>query len=207
VQIIPEEPTAEWIARILQVQRAGQPHGVRRVGGTGIAAEAAQQHRDRFPEEAHARFHAERDDPPDRLEAVLRLGDGVGWKPGSDQPEELLLLAAIDLVAAGAVALLGAVEIQEDRLDSLETIEATSRYESVRGETYAAALPRLLTSEGWQVRSAGTEAEGLDLLTPEPDCPVLDLMLSDGDGESILRRAGEAGLRTRVAVTAGEGGY
>jgi DNA-binding response OmpR family regulator len=67
------------------------------------------------------------------------------------------------------------------------------------------AMSRLLASEGWQVRSAGTVAEGLDLLTPEPDCLILDLMLPDGDGESILRRVREAGLQTRVAVTTGEG--
>jgi DNA-binding NarL/FixJ family response regulator len=37
----------------------------------------------------------------------------------------------------------------------------------------------------------------------EPDCLVLDLALPDGNGEDILKRIRQRGLRTRVAVCTG----
>src|SRR4051812_29090418 len=67
------------------------------------------------------------------------------------------------------------------------------------------ALARLMSLNGWDVRTASTIAEGLALLTTGPDVVILDLMLPDGDGETVLRRVREAKLPTRVAVTTGEG--
>jgi DNA-binding response OmpR family regulator len=66
------------------------------------------------------------------------------------------------------------------------------------------ALRSHFRSQGWLVAEAATVAEGFDLLDPPPDCLVLDLMLTDGDGEEILRKVREDGLPTRVvAVTTG----
>jgi DNA-binding response OmpR family regulator len=72
-------------------------------------------------------------------------------------------------------------------------------------ETTRRTLAKLLSRRGWDVQSASTVGEGLALLDAEPECIVLDLMLPDGEGELVLRRVREAGLRTRVAVTTGEG--
>lgn len=71
--------------------------------------------------------------------------------------------------------------------------------------TTLAKLLKLHLDEGWQVLTAATIAEGLALVESEPDCLILDLMLPDGDGETVLRRVREAKLRTRVAVTTGTG--
>jgi two-component system response regulator RegA len=62
-------------------------------------------------------------------------------------------------------------------------------------------LARLMTLRGYEVRMAGTVAEGLDQVETEPDFLILDLILPDGGGEVILRRVRDANLRTRVAVT------
>ena len=67
------------------------------------------------------------------------------------------------------------------------------------------ALAKLLERLGWEVRAAASIAEGLELLDQEPDCLVLDLMLPDGDGESVLRAVRERHLRTRVVVATGTG--
>ena len=66
-------------------------------------------------------------------------------------------------------------------------------------------LARLLRLNGYEVRTAATVSEGLGSLHPEPDCLILDLMLPDGDGEVLLRRVREGGLRTRVVVTTATG--
>lgn len=66
-------------------------------------------------------------------------------------------------------------------------------------------MARLLSLNGWEVRTAATIAEGLAQLDPEPDCVLLDLMLPDGDGETVLRRVREAHPRTRVAVATATG--
>ena len=66
-------------------------------------------------------------------------------------------------------------------------------------------LRKLLIRLGCEVASATTVAEGLDLLAREPDCVVLDLMLPDGEGETILRKIRAERLPIRVAVTTGEG--
>jgi len=64
-------------------------------------------------------------------------------------------------------------------------------------------LRRMLTIRGWDVLEAATMAEGLAQLDPPPDCIVLDLMLPDGGGETILRRVRIEGLPTRVVVNTG----
>src|SRR3712207_2684031 len=64
-------------------------------------------------------------------------------------------------------------------------------------------LGRLLTRRGWEVVEAATIAEGLARLEPPPDCLVLDLMLPDGPGETLLRKVREDHLPTRVIVNTG----
>ncbi len=66
-------------------------------------------------------------------------------------------------------------------------------------------LARLLSLKGWNVQTASTVGEGLALLDSEPDCVILDLMLPDGEGETVLRHVRDAGLRTRVVVTTATG--
>jgi len=66
------------------------------------------------------------------------------------------------------------------------------------------ALRSIFKRNGWQVSSAATMAGGLDLLHSSPDCIVLDLLLPDGDGETILRKVRTDNLPARVvAVTTG----
>ena len=49
------------------------------------------------------------------------------------------------------------------------------------------ALETLLTAEGYQVRTAATGAEGLDLVSRAPfDAVLLDLMLPDRNGLEVL---------------------
>ena len=64
----------------------------------------------------------------------------------------------------------------------------------------------VLSSEGYEVRGAATGAEALSAATAEPpDVVVLDLMLPDTDGASLLARmrAEPALARIRVVVTTG----
>lgn len=65
------------------------------------------------------------------------------------------------------------------------------------------ALRLLLASAGWEVLVAGTVADGVRLLTRGPTWVVLDLMLPDGDGATVLREIRTAGLPIRVVVTTG----
>src|SRR5262245_36461418 len=67
------------------------------------------------------------------------------------------------------------------------------------------ALSSHLARRGWEVRAAATVREGLDLLEPEPDCLVLDLMLPDGDGETVLRADRRRHLRTRIVIASATG--
>lgn len=67
------------------------------------------------------------------------------------------------------------------------------------------ALTRLLERRGWLVDSAGTVAEGLERLKGKPQCVILDLMLPDGDGETVLRHVRNEKLAIRVVVTSGVG--
>jgi two-component system response regulator RegA len=50
-------------------------------------------------------------------------------------------------------------------------------------EPTRSALRTLFALKGWDVRVAGTLADGLGLLSPPPDCVLLDLMLPDGNGD------------------------
>jgi DNA-binding response OmpR family regulator len=61
-------------------------------------------------------------------------------------------------------------------------------------------LTRILGQSGWTVRAVPTLAEGLALLDTKPDCVVVDLQLSDGLGEAVVRRIREQGLVSRVVV-------
>src|SRR4051794_38775315 len=64
-------------------------------------------------------------------------------------------------------------------------------------------LRRILSLCGWNVVEAATVAEGLAQLAFPPDCLLLDLMLPDGGGETILRKVREVRLPTRVVVNTG----
>ncbi|MHC5539797.1 response regulator [Singulisphaera rosea] len=65
------------------------------------------------------------------------------------------------------------------------------------------AMEALFRRQGWEVSSAKSVSEGLALLEPPPDCVVLDLMLPDGNGETILKRVRDAQLSSRVIVVTG----
>jgi len=67
------------------------------------------------------------------------------------------------------------------------------------------AYPQFYSRLGWDVNAAGTVAEALAALdsVPEPCCLILDLMLPDGDGVTVLKKVRDRGLRTRVAVCTG----
>src|SRR3954462_15182419 len=82
------------------------------------------------------------------------------------------------------------------------------RHALVLGEAHDSPqriLARLLSLNGWEVRTASTVAEGLVLLDSVPDCIITDLMLPDGDGETVLRRVRDDHLPTRVVVTTATG--
>src|SRR4051794_19285678 len=72
-------------------------------------------------------------------------------------------------------------------------------------DTTRRVLAPLLSLNGWHVQTASTVAEGLALLASGPDCVVLDLMLPDGDGETVLRRVRDERLPTRVVVATATG--
>jgi DNA-binding response OmpR family regulator len=67
----------------------------------------------------------------------------------------------------------------------------------------AGALRALFSRRGWDVLSAGTLAEAEPLLQTNPAWMILDLMLPDGDGATLLRAIRAGGLEIRVAVTTG----
>lgn len=74
----------------------------------------------------------------------------------------------------------------------------------VEDDTISAnVLRKILMRIGWQVVIAGTMSEGLHRLDDKPDAIILDLMLPDGDGETILERVRQMGLSAPVAVTTG----
>jgi DNA-binding response OmpR family regulator len=65
------------------------------------------------------------------------------------------------------------------------------------------ALATVFEKNGWEVVQAGTVAEGLAALHAVPDCVILDLVLPDGEGETILRkvRADEISIRVVIVAT------
>jgi CheY-like chemotaxis protein len=63
------------------------------------------------------------------------------------------------------------------------------------------ALSGILRRRGFDVCIATTVSEGLNCLFDAPDWVVLDLMLPDGNGTTILRHIRTTHLHTRVAVT------
>jgi DNA-binding response OmpR family regulator len=65
------------------------------------------------------------------------------------------------------------------------------------------ALKGILTLRGWDVVVATTVAEGLEAIKSDLDAVVLDLMLPDGEGETVLRQLRREAPRTPVAVTTG----
>lgn len=67
------------------------------------------------------------------------------------------------------------------------------------------ALRQILTRMGLDVAEAASVSEGYRLLTtrPEPRCLILDLMLPDGRGESLLEYVRSQGWKTYVVVTTG----
>lgn len=64
-------------------------------------------------------------------------------------------------------------------------------------------MARLLARRGLVVDVAPTVAKALVALAGAPDLVVLDLMLPDGSGATVLRAVREAGLDCPVAVTTG----
>ncbi|HEV3166278.1 MAG TPA: response regulator [Isosphaeraceae bacterium] len=69
-------------------------------------------------------------------------------------------------------------------------------------ESTRRTLRRILTFQGWEIAEAGTVAEALAILASEQcfDWVILDLMLPDGDGETVLKRVRDDALKTRVMV-------
>ena len=66
------------------------------------------------------------------------------------------------------------------------------------------ALQRLLALSGYDVDSVGTVGAALDSLERRPcDFVIVDLMLPDGAGTTILQRARTNGSPARVAVATG----
>jgi DNA-binding response OmpR family regulator len=65
------------------------------------------------------------------------------------------------------------------------------------------ALANFFQEKGWSIREAATIADGLASLDPPPRAIVLDLMLPDGGGETILETIRKRGMQTRVAVCTG----
>src|SRR3954468_10580409 len=64
-----------------------------------------------------------------------------------------------------------------------------------------AALRRLLVHRGGKFLEAASVAEGLAQLEPPPACAILDLMLPDGDGETVLLKVRAEQLPIRVFVS------
>lgn len=62
------------------------------------------------------------------------------------------------------------------------------------------ALRAQFQAFGWEVTLSRTVASALENLDPPPDWILLDLWLSDGDGQDVLRYVREAGISSHVAV-------
>lgn len=62
------------------------------------------------------------------------------------------------------------------------------------------ALQRIFARRGWQVREASTLGEGFASLSHAPDWMILDVELSDGNGQALLQRIRAEKLPTRVVI-------
>jgi DNA-binding NarL/FixJ family response regulator len=60
-----------------------------------------------------------------------------------------------------------------------------------------------MTRQGWEVLAASCLEEGRTLLELAPDVLILDLMLPDGDGTTLLKLIREENRNVRVIVTTG----
>jgi two-component system response regulator QseB len=69
------------------------------------------------------------------------------------------------------------------------------------------ALVQLLQLSGFDVIMAATLADAVNQLAYKPDFVLLDLMLPDGTGSSILTYVREHAIDARVAVTTGVGDW
>ena len=69
----------------------------------------------------------------------------------------------------------------------------------------ASAMRRILKRWGWDVTVAATVGAAVDYLrgSAPPRCVMLDLMLPDGEGTTVLRLIRGQGIDTRVIVTTG----
>jgi DNA-binding response OmpR family regulator len=67
------------------------------------------------------------------------------------------------------------------------------------------AVTTILRRQGFAVSEAGTVAEALAGLSARPDWVMLDLMLPDGCGTTVLRTVKAAGGACRVCVVTGCG--
>src|SRR4051812_33498488 len=61
-------------------------------------------------------------------------------------------------------------------------------------------LSRILVQRGWDVLAVPTLAEALVLLRNKPACVLVDLQLSDGGGETVLRHIRAERLESRIVV-------
>ena len=85
------------------------------------------------------------------------------------------------------------------------TLPRKSRILIVEDEpSFREALVRLLTRLGHEVRPAGTAREAFTQLAEwQPTSMILDLVLPDENGISILRKIRQENLPVRVAVVSG----
>jgi DNA-binding response OmpR family regulator len=65
------------------------------------------------------------------------------------------------------------------------------------------ALAAILTVTGWTACQARTVAEAVACFGILPDVVLLDLMLPDGDGMTVLHKLRQTGSRARVIVMTG----
>lgn len=71
-------------------------------------------------------------------------------------------------------------------------------------QTTAKALSAILQRRGWGVSVAPTVSAAITALAGDGYAwVILDLMLPDGQGETVLRQIRAAGLRARVIITTG----
>jgi DNA-binding response OmpR family regulator len=64
----------------------------------------------------------------------------------------------------------------------------------------AGALAKLLTGNGHEVQTVGTVDDALCSFAWGPESIILDLILPDGNGVTVLRRARKTPTHTRVAI-------